>query len=171
MHREHGLILLVITALPVCCAKQMGDYAAVSAISKYGFARNPEEMRQADGREVKLWGFVDHGNLYGDDGAKEILEEWWSGEGPGAGSWRFNIMAKASDGTGRSFAVHVPNDQGRDDLLKVFVADARAGRATRVFVKGRIFTFDAPTNVITLTGLYMELRSSRDILLQPPEGD
>jgi len=32
-----------------------------------------------------------------------------------------------------------------------------------------MFTFDAPTNVTSLTGLYMELRSSDDILLQLPE--
>jgi len=171
MNLRLGLVLLVITALPVGCDERTSDYIAVSSISQHGFARSPEEMRKVHGRVIKLWGFVDHGNLYGDDGAKKILEEWWSGEGPGTTSWRFNLMAKVDDGTGRSFAVHVPNDQRRDDLLKAFLADARGGRPTRVFVQGRIFTFDAPTNVVPLTGLYMELRSSQDILLQSPEGN
>jgi hypothetical protein len=36
-------------------------------------------------------------------------------------------------------------------------------------VTGRVFTFDAPTNVTPLTGLYLELESSDDILLEVPE--
>jgi hypothetical protein len=61
--------------------------------------------------------------------------------------------------------VRVPNDPGRDQLLWAFAADARAGRPTRVFVTGRIYPFVAPTNTSTLTGLYLEPRSSREIRL------
>jgi hypothetical protein len=121
------------------------------------------------GQEVKVWGFVDHGNLYGDESAKEILGDWWSGEGLSPTTWRFDPKANADDEAGHSFSVYVPNDPGRDDLLKTFVADARAGKPTRVFVTGRVFTFDAPTNVTPLTGLYLELQSSDDILLEVPE--
>jgi hypothetical protein len=98
-------------------------------------------------------------------GAKAILQEWWSGEGPGPGTWRFNLKAEADDVVGRSFAVHVPNDAGWEDQLRRFVADARAGRPTKVFVSGRPFTFDAPTQARDLTGLYLELESSREIRL------
>lgn len=35
---------------------------------------------------------------------------------------------------------------------------------------GRLLTFDAPTNVAGLTGLYLELASSQDILFEPPQG-
>jgi len=128
-------------------------------------------MLAARDREVKLWGFVDHGNLYGDAGAKKILKEWWSGEGPSAAPWRFNLKAEANRPVGHSFPAHVPNDTGCEDLLKRFVADARAGRSTKVFARGRLFTFDAPTQVIDLTGLHLELQSSGDIRLEPPEGE
>jgi hypothetical protein len=47
------------------------------------------------------------------------------------------------------------------------LADAAAGRPTRVFVRGRIFTFDAPTNYSRAVGLYMDLESSADVLLTP----
>lgn len=123
-------------------------------------------MRKMQGQEIKVWGFVDHSNLYGDEGAKKILENWWSGAGPSATTWRFNLMAKEQD-EGRSFSVQVPNDQGRDELLRVFLADAKAQKPTRVFVKGKIFSFEAPTNGITLTGLYMVVQSSQDIRLAP----
>jgi hypothetical protein len=65
--------------------------------------------------------------------------------------------------------VHVPDDAGRVDLLRRFVADARAGRATKVFVTGTLLTFEAPTQVRDLIGLYLVLGSSRDIRLAAPE--
>ncbi len=49
---------------------------------------------------------------------KLILGDWWSGEGPDATTWRFNLKAEADDEVGHSFPVHVPNDPGRDDLLR-----------------------------------------------------
>jgi hypothetical protein len=126
-------------------------------------------MRAVEGWEIRLWGCVDHANLYGDAGARRILAEFWSGDGPRPATWRFDLKAEANDAAGHSFAVHVPNDEGRDDILRTFVADARARRPTRVFMKGRLFTFAAPTNTRLLTGLRMELRSSKDIRLRPPE--
>jgi hypothetical protein len=169
MMKYFSLIMLVVTLLLAGCSQQVGDYVAASSISRNGFARDGEAMRKMDGQEVKIWGFVDHDNLYGDEGAKEILGDRWSGEGLSPTTWRFDLKAKADDEAGHSFSVYVPNDPGRDDHLKAFVADARAGKPTRVFVTGRIFTFDAPTNITPLTGLYMELQSSDDILLEVPE--
>ncbi len=162
------IIILIVTTFLAGCNEQVGDYMAASSISRDGFARDEKEMRELDGQEVKIWGFVDHANMYGDEGAKGVLEDWWSGDGPSATTWRFNLKAREDDEAGHSFPVHVPNDPGQDDLLNVFLADARAQKPTKVFVKGRIFAFDAPTNALPLTGLYLELESSYDILLEPP---
>ena len=171
MNRYVGLIIviLVVTALLVGCGGQIGNYTAASSISENGFARDEKHVRELEDQVVQIWGFVDRANMYGDEGAQEILGEWWGGEGPSATTWRFNLKAREDDEAGQSFAVHVPNDEGRDDLLRAFVADARAQEPTRVFVKGRIFTFDAPANAVSRTGLYMELQSSHDILLEAPE--
>ena len=160
---------LVASLLLAGCNGQVGDYTAASSISKGGFARNGEELRALADQEVKLWGFVDHSNMYGDEGAKAILGDWWSGAGPDATTWRFNLKARAGDAAGKSFAVYVQNDEGRDELLRRFVEDASAGRPTRVFLTGRIVIFDAPTNNATLTGLTLELQSSDDVLLALPE--
>lgn len=158
--------ILFVALLLAGCDERADGYLAASAISENGFAANGKGVRQALGREILLWGYVDHANLYGHDGARQILAEWWSGHGPSATTWRFNLKAKADDPVGRSFQVHVPNDPGRDVLLTAFLADARAGKPTKVFLKGRLFTFDAPTNASSLIGLYMELQSSQDILLR-----
>jgi len=158
--------LLVIVASVVGCHARIGDYVSASSIARNGFARDTTAMRRVDGREIRVWGFVDHRNLYGDAAAKRILGDWWGGVGPSATSWRFDLMAEADDEVGQGFQVRVPNDPGRDNLLRAFVVDAKAGRPTKVFVKGTLHTFDAPTNGVTLTGLYLELGSSGDIRLE-----
>jgi hypothetical protein len=164
------LIGLVIALGMVGCDHPVDDrivdgYVAVSSISRNGFARNAVELSDLQGQEIHLWGFVDHSNLYGDESAKVILQEWWSGDGPMADTWRFSPKGHADDAAGQSFSVTVPNDAGRDQLLRAFLADARAQRPTQVFVTGQLFTFDAPTNMTTYQGLSMEVQSSQDILL------
>lgn len=161
--------MLTISTLMPGCNEQKGGYIASSSISKNGFARNGDAMRKVQGRDIKVWGFVDHSNLYGDESAKAILQEWWSGDGPDAATWRFNLKANEDDLAGQSFAVRVANDPGRDDLLNVFLRDARAHRPTKVFVKGKLFTFAAPANTAVLTGLSMELETSQNITLELPE--
>jgi hypothetical protein len=168
--KKHVIFMMLVAAtLTYGCNEKTGDYLAASSISKNGFAVNDEEMRKLHGREINIWGFVDHGNMYGDEKVKQILKEWWSGHGPESANWSFNLKSREDDDTGHSFSVHVFDDEGRDELLEVFLNDARAQRATKVFVKGRIFTFDAPTNVIGHKGLYMEVKSCRDILLELPD--
>lgn len=168
MRTYGGLAVLAIVSL-VGCEEPAGDYVPASAIARGGFARNGEEIRRAHGLEIRLWGYVDYANLYGDAAAQAILGGFWSGEGPDPATWRFDLKAGEGDAAGQSFAVQVPNDDRRDEILRVFAANARAGRPTRVFLRGRLYTFPAPTNAQTLTGLYMKLQSSGDIQLREPQ--
>jgi heat shock protein HslJ len=161
-------LLFAPACVPAGCGTQAGDYVAASSISRNGFAKDADAMRKLDGQEIMVWGFVDASNIYGDAGAKAILGDWWSGDGPDATTWRFNLKAEAGDKAGNSFAVLAPNGPGRDELLKAFVAGATAQTPTRVFVTGKVHTFDAPTNGVQLTGLWVEARSSDDIRLEPP---
>jgi hypothetical protein len=147
------------------CDQRIGEHVAASSIVQNGFARDAQAMRDVHGQEIRVWGFVDQGNLYGDAVVKQILGDWWSGEGPTATDWRFDLKAEAHGDTGHGLQVRVPNDAERDRLLRDIVADARAGRPTRVFVTGKLYAFPAPTNATTLTGLYLEPRSSREIRL------
>ena len=165
MRTHLGLGAAAILSLAGCAAPT-GDYLAASAVARGGYARNGEEIRSAHGREIRLWGYVDYANLYGDAGAKAILGEFWSGEGPDATTWRFDLKPGEDDAPGQSFAVHVPDDGRRDEVLRAFVANAGAGKPTKVFLSGQLFTFAAPTNARTLTGLYPELQSAEDIQLR-----
>ena len=85
------LAALVVMTYLTGCNNSIGDYMASSSISEDGFAKDEQQIRELHGQEVKVWGFVDHSNLYGDEDAKEILEDWWSGYGPDSSIWRFNL--------------------------------------------------------------------------------
>ncbi len=162
---EQGRLLFAPQAAPAreAAMTETDSYTAASSLTRNGFAKDDEQVRGLDGQVVQLWGFVDHGNIYGDESAKAILGDWWSGAGPDASTWRFNLKANAGDATGQSFAVHVSNDAGRDDLLRAFAADAQAGRPTKVFIAGRLSTFDAPSTDRVRTGLLLDVQSSSDI--------
>lgn len=165
MTRTPGVAALVIGALLAACADRPAEVLPASAISVRGFAAAGFDAPAGVGQAVAIRGYVDHANLYGDAGAKAILGQWWSGDGPDAATWRFNLKALAGNGAGQSFAVHVRSDAGRDALLRALVADAQAGRPTPVVVRGAVFTFNAPMNVVSRRGLWMQVDSSRDIRL------
>jgi len=157
--------------IPAACAAHGDDHVAAAAISRVGFARPGSDVASRTGEVVRLWGFVDYQNLYGGAAARDILGEWWSGTGPGADSWRFDLKAAAEDGPGESFAVHVPDDCGRDRVLSAFRAAAEAGRPTRVYLEGRLYTFAAPAGARQLTGLRLQLEGANAIDLAPAETD
>ncbi|MFM1892335.1 MAG: hypothetical protein RLZ44_1412 [Pseudomonadota bacterium] len=167
---RHLRSMLIVVSM-AGCGQAVDGYIAASAISADGFAKRQAVSDLAQDRPVKLWGFVDHHNLYGDARAREVLGGWWGGEGPKPGTWRFDLKARAEDSVGKSFAVYVPNDPGRDRILERFVQDATSQRPTKVFLSGRISTFEAPTNLATPLGLYLELQSSADIRFAPAPGD
>ena len=162
-----SVIVSMVAALTLGCDERIGEYVAASSISDKGFASSAS-MPFTDGQQVRIWGFVDYRNLYGHADAREVLGDLWSGDGPAPDYWRFNLKARADDAAGHSFAVRVPNDGKRDNILQVFVANARLKKPTRVFLKGRLFTFDAPTNLDVKTGLFLDLESSADILFSNP---
>jgi hypothetical protein len=156
---------LVCIAALTACEQPSQAYVSAADLTRHGFAREGAVARRLQGRTVRVWGFVDQANLYGDPGTRDVLGEWWSGEPDDPATWRFNLKAHPDDKAGHSFAVHVRNDPGRRRLLSAMVADARAGRATKVYVTGTLRTFDAPTNVSKQTGIYLEVDGSSGVLL------
>jgi hypothetical protein len=66
--------LVLAAALALAgCGGQVGGYLLVSAIARGGFVSDERTVAEWRGREVRLWGFVDQGNLYGDADAKRVL--------------------------------------------------------------------------------------------------
>ncbi len=161
---------LLSVACLTACVEESDRYVAAAEIARDGFARDGAALRDRDGRTIRVWGFVDPANLYGDAAARGILAEWWAGEARDAATWSFNVKARESDGPGQSFTVFVRTDDGRDVLLARIVADARTGRTTKVFVTGTLRTFEAPLNAVTRTGLYLESQGSNQVRLGQPAG-
>jgi hypothetical protein len=154
-------LLVLFVSLPLllvgCVDKSLDGYVPASSFSKKGFAKNREQALTNRGKVIKVWGYVDGANVF----SKE-----WKDNSPE--KWRFKLKAKPWEDAGQSFSIHVPVDDGHDELVTLFVANHLINKPTRVFVTGRVSTFDAPMNLIRKTGLYMEVNSSKDILLEVP---
>ena len=151
------ILLIVPLFLGGCKDKPIGGYVPASSFSKKGFAKNREEVLAHRGKVLKVWGYVDGGNVFPKD---------WGDNQPG--KWRFKLKAKPSDEVGQSFSIHIPVDDRHDELVALFEATDFAEKPTRVFVTGKLSTFDAPMNFVRKTGLIMDVNSSKDILLKAP---
>ena len=151
------LILIVPLFLGGCKDKPIGGYVPASSFSKKGFAKNREQVLALRGKVLKVWGYVDGGNVFPKD--------WGDNQ---HGKWRFKLKAKPSDDVGQSFSIHIPVDDRHDELVALFEATDFADKPTRVFVTGKLSTFDAPMNFVRKTGLIMDVNSSKDIFLKAP---
>lgn len=151
------LILIVPLFLGGCKDKPIGGYVPASSFSKKGFAKNREQVLALRGKVLKVWGYVDGGNVFPKD---------WGDNQPG--KWRFKLKAKPSDDVGQSFSIHIPVDDRHDELVALFETTDFADKPTRVFVTGKLSTFDAPMNFVRKTGLIMDVNSSKDIFLKAP---
>ena len=164
------MLTFALAVYLTACDRRSSDCEPIGGLARNGFARTAD-ARPGDGAgEVCVWGYVDRSNLYGDASARRLLGDWWSGPAPSADSWRFDLLGQPDDAPGQGVAVHVPNDVGRDALLRGFAADADAGRATRVCARGRLVGTPAPTNLRTLTLLSLRPGSSNDIWLASGSG-
>ena len=149
-------LLITIAALVLvgCGHKSIGGYVSASSFSKKGFAKSHKQAQELRGKILKVWGYVDGLNVFPADSMDNQT-----------GKWRFFLKAKPSDHTGQSIPILVPVDDGHDKLVALFKANALSHKPTRVFVTGKISTFDAPMNFVRKTGLVLEVNSSKDILL------
>jgi len=164
-------LLLAVAAALNGCDNRVEGYVAASSISRNGFARNAAALRGAEGQVIRVWGYVDPANIGTVDAESTIDQDGRKVPAHGLAIWSFNVKARQSDQAGHSFAVHVPEDARAAGIRELLMAESREGKSTVVFLKGRLFTFDAPTNTGRLTGLYLVLESSRDLLLEPPEAE
>jgi tetratricopeptide (TPR) repeat protein len=85
----------VVLGVLVCgCRAQAPDDALdLASISRNGLLAGGLDSAAVHGRTLTLAGFVDARNLYGDDAARRVLGDWWSGPGPGVGAWRREALA------------------------------------------------------------------------------
>jgi hypothetical protein len=55
--------MLVATSWLVGCGEPIGGYIPAQSIAENGFISDRQSLSNVRGWEVKLWGFVDRGNL------------------------------------------------------------------------------------------------------------
>ena len=140
-----AIFIAVVTLMTSGCSRWIDDFAPATSISNRGFATRSAVAKYANGSAVKIWGYVDYGNIAYD---------------PASTHWSFKLKANAKDAVGESFRIRAPKDSGHQELIKRFRSSEAAGKSTTVLVEGKLYTFDAPTNFKMLTGLYVETSKS-----------
>ncbi|MEX1315898.1 MAG: hypothetical protein AB1Z22_02080 [Synechococcaceae cyanobacterium] len=161
-------ILVLVTG----CDEQIGGYLPASSIStRTGFARNRKQALKMSGKEIKLWGYVDYSNVYADGAGDAVPTDWDQVHSHNLtpDMWRFDLMIRPDGEAGCGFAVYLRKHEDGKKLFAGFSTNERAGKPSRVYVKGKVFTFDAPTNLMGLTGLYMESELPNGVLLEHPD--
>ena len=111
-----------------CKDKPIAGYVPASSFSKKGFAKNREQVLALRGKVLKVWGYVDGGNVFPKD---------WGTNQPG--KWRFKLKSKPSDEVGQSFSIHIPVDDRHDELVALFEATDFADKPTRLCDRKTIY--------------------------------
>lgn len=153
------------------CDRRIGDYRPLSSmVNRSGFAVDRRRALELEGQEIRIWGYVDSLNVYSNPVAEHVPAGWHRvhASHDGAEVLRFDLVTSPSGRAGSGIHVYLPNNEGARMLMKSLAADRAAGTSTRVFVRGNVFTFDAPTNLSRHIGLYIVVKSSKDVLLEHP---
>ena len=91
------------------------DKPIAGYVPEYSFRKKarqkPCEALGLRGKVLKVWGYVDGGNVFPKD---------WGTNQPG--KWRFKLKSKPSDEVGQSFSIHIPVDDRHDELVALFEA-------------------------------------------------
>ena len=118
---------------------------AAAEIARDGFARDPQAVRAMVGQRIEVRGFVDHGELYRDSGARAILAEYWSGEGTTPGTWRFDL--KSADALARL----PPSDRAdgpQPKANRAAISSSRTPKARLSTATGRLCARRAPSGAV-----------------------
>lgn len=94
-----GMALGLLVCLAGCAAggdTLKSDFTAAE-LTQCGFVRDEALARKLDGQTIRVRGFIDHANLYGDHAARATLGDWWSDEDSDPATWRFNLKAHPDD--------------------------------------------------------------------------
>ena len=113
---------------------------------------------------------MDYANVYCKDADPQVPSDWDFTPGPREQSWRFDLKAKKDDDVGESFPVYVPKTKNSGQFFLKLAENERKDIPTRVLVEGKLLTFDAPLNFVTLTGIYMEVDSLDKVVIDE-DGD
>jgi len=143
---------------------EINGYQSLSAISQNGFARNNIDIRKKEESIVKLWGFLDTHNVSLKEGTIKRQPLWWS-ESFITGNAYFDLKPYKKSKPGNSVRIKIAQDP--EDYINIFkkIRDAKEN-STMIFVKGRLKTYSAPTNTITMVGLEIHVTSPADILVK-----
>lgn len=156
------ILILLLGCQPVLPVKN--GYTSVSQITKNGFARDKNDIRKLEGKEVKIWGYLDTHNISLRENIIKNQPSWWS-ETPMDSNAYFDLKSYISNESIGSIRVYVGRDSKKyKEIFKKF-RDAKESE-TIVYVIGKIHTFEAPMNFNTSVGVTIKVNSPSGISIE-----
>ena len=154
--------VVAVGTIPVLGGEKANPETTVipaSSISRNGFARSRTRMKKLDGQVIRVCGYVDYSNFF-----PESLD----GRGVYTNVWRFNMKSAPDDAAGKSFGIRVKKDEARSTIQQRIRDNMLAGKPTKVYISGKVSTYDLSTNFRRLTGFHIDVSSSTGISFQEP---
>ena len=141
-------------------------YFPLSVLSKRGFARDEDYLRNLDGQVIRVKGFLDFDNIAVYPELLDRPADGWDVPRDGELS-HFNLKARVSDEPGESVRVWFTGDRDRLLLLISRLRDIveQDRRAAVIRVQARVQTFDAPMNFTRALGFVLWVDSPQWILV------
>ncbi len=165
LNKIAGILFLSILLLSGCIKPlpEIEGHMPLADIVKKGFARDKKFMLRQEGREIRIWGYVDHANISLKQGTIEKQPLNWDTPGNDEVSY-FDLKARQTDGPGESIRIRIAGDPGPyKDLFNKLRDMETSDRQAWVLVTGIVRTFEAPTNTGLLIGVSIDVTSPENV--------
>ncbi len=129
-----------------------------------GYATSQQTIKPYVDKSVRLWGYLDSHNISLESGVLSNQPIDWEVAKTGEPSG-FMLKARFNDNVGDAVSVHISGDIHQFRQVFKQIRDAGENPQMPVLVTGTLRTFDAPTNLRTLTSIVIEVRSPANIKL------
>jgi len=158
--------LVVSVFLLSGCIRQLPEtdgHMALANLVKRGYARDKEYIRNQEGSEIRIWGYVDHANISLSEGTIENKPLDWTILKNDGGSY-FDLKARLNDDAGESIRIRIIGSEEQYKEVFKKLRDMRTvNPQTPALVTGIMRTFEAPTNTGLLIGVSIDLESPENI--------
>ena len=127
--------------------KSINNYQPLASIVyKNGSAIDEEQIKKLEGKTIKVWGYIDRGNILLDEKIARVF-----------------IQRDFNDPLG--YGVGIKLYGNRENYKKLFdkIKDTDEDRPIKILVKGKLYTFNKITNFSSSKGVGLEVFNVKDI--------
>jgi hypothetical protein len=130
-----ALLLQGCSAVRYPAGVDIDNHASLSKYIKNGYGRNLSMIDEMNGKEVKLWGYVDYERMALEPGTIDSQPEHWT-DSSEDDFWHFYIKRHPEDASSESILVTMPKTREYRKLFEKIRDMENVNRSKLVFVTG-----------------------------------